>query len=106
MTWHHKFLEALEYDAWGQVEEAAEAYHRLQVAAAAVSSGQRPQQQLGGLNLQACGGENQAHTVCIASSTWDAAFVHAPAHAHKQTGTLLAATCAHVLLTAALVPGA
>ncbi|KIZ04210.1 hypothetical protein MNEG_3752 [Monoraphidium neglectum] len=35
MTWHHKFLEALEYDAWGQVEEAAEAYHRLQVAAAA-----------------------------------------------------------------------
>lgn len=33
--WERAFLEALDYDIWGQVEEAIEGYQRLQVAAAA-----------------------------------------------------------------------
>lgn len=36
VTWNKAFVEALEHDAWGQVEEAVETYQRLQVAAAAV----------------------------------------------------------------------
>mmetsp|Transcript_37371 Transcript_37371/g.83169 ORF Transcript_37371/g.83169 Transcript_37371/m.83169 type:complete len:296 (+) Transcript_37371:122-1009(+) len=35
VRWERAFLEALEYDTWGQVEEAIEGYQRLQVAAAA-----------------------------------------------------------------------
>lgn len=33
--WDRAFLEALDFDTWGQVEEATETYQRLQVAAAA-----------------------------------------------------------------------
>uniref|UniRef100_A0A7S0UKK5 C2 Aida-type domain-containing protein n=1 Tax=Polytomella parva TaxID=51329 RepID=A0A7S0UKK5_9CHLO len=33
--WERAFLEAVDFDAWGQVEEALEGYQRLQVAAAA-----------------------------------------------------------------------
>jgi hypothetical protein len=36
VTWLAAFLQALEFDTWGQAEEAVERYHRLQVAAAAV----------------------------------------------------------------------
>ncbi|KAI8474619.1 MAG: cytoskeletal adhesion-domain-containing protein [Monoraphidium minutum] len=35
VIWYQKFVEALEHDAWGQVEEAVETYTRLQVATAA-----------------------------------------------------------------------
>ena len=34
-TWSQAFSSALEHDSWGQVEEATDAYSRLQVAAAA-----------------------------------------------------------------------
>jgi hypothetical protein len=36
-AWNKAFLEALEFDAWGQLEEAVNCYQRLQVAAEVVS---------------------------------------------------------------------
>eukprot|EP00775_Hariotina_reticulata_P012402 gene12402-12537_t len=33
-AWNKAFLEALDFDAWGQLEEAVNCYHRLQVATA------------------------------------------------------------------------
>lgn len=35
-AWQQAFTEALEHDEWGQLEEAASTYQRLQIAAAAV----------------------------------------------------------------------
>eukprot|EP00983_Pelagomonas_calceolata_P031100 976535-Pelagomonas_calceolata.AAC.4 len=34
--WQRAYLEAMDYDIWGQVEEAIEGWQRLQVASAAV----------------------------------------------------------------------